>query len=693
MWHRKVCVSVCTVNQWALDFRGNLRRIIKSVETAFSQGSKIRVGPELEIPGYGCQDHFHEMDTEYHSWEVLNSLLETTMKYKDMIVVTGMPVRLNTELYNCAVAVQNGKVLLIRPKMKFCDDDVYRESRYFVRWQKPKEFIKFRLPISGDEVPFGDAVLRTSDGVLIGFEMCEELWTSRSPNVDMALHGVDIICNGSASHHVLGKSAHRINHLILGSTSKVGGIYLYSNLRGCDGDRVYYDGMSSIAQNGKLYAQIPQFDLEEVATVSAILDLQENYSFRSKISSSMTEATLTQKYPEVDVRTRFLVGDERCQLTREIQPVLLSKEQELLNGPPAYLWNYLRRSGMQGFFLPLSGGADSASVAVMVRSMCEKVFAAYSAARNTPNFDPNEFRLGGEDLNVSSVDELCKKVFFTCYMQSKNSSERTKKFARELAEQISSTHLCTEIDGAVRSFSAMASSTFNVDFGDSVPWDDPRVSLGMQNIQARVRMVTAYLFAQLACYFGKRPGSLLVLGSSNVDEALVGYLTKYDCSAADLNPIGSIMKSDLKEVLKYARDTMGLSSLSQIIDAPPTAELLPPVDGQTQLDEVEIGLTYEEMAEIGHLRKPGCLGPYGTFLALLSRWHDVPVQEIADKVKRFYKRYGINRHKSTVLTPAYHAERYSCDDHRNDHRPFLYNVSFDWQFDKIDQFVAKHPAD
>uniref|UniRef100_F1LFG7 Glutamine-dependent NAD(+) synthetase n=1 Tax=Ascaris suum TaxID=6253 RepID=F1LFG7_ASCSU len=70
------------------------------------------------------------------------------------------------------------EVLLIRPKMKFCDDDVYRESRYFVRWQRPKEVTDFHLPFINKTVPFGDAVLRMADGVMIGFEMCEELWTS-----------------------------------------------------------------------------------------------------------------------------------------------------------------------------------------------------------------------------------------------------------------------------------------------------------------------------------------------------------------------------------------------------------------------------------------------------------------------------------------------------------------------------------
>jgi NAD+ synthase (glutamine-hydrolysing) len=66
--------------------------------------------------------------------------------------------------------------------------------------------------------------------------------------------------------------------------------------------------------------------------------------------------------------------------------------------------------------------------------------------------------------------------------------------------------------------------------------------LALQNIQARLRMVTAYLFAQLLPWTRSRTGFLLVLGSANVDEGLRGYMTKYDCSSADLNPIGAISK-------------------------------------------------------------------------------------------------------------------------------------------------------
>ena len=61
---------------------------------------------------------------------------------------------------------------------------------------------------------------------------------------------------------------------------------------------------------------------------------------------------------------------------------------------------------------------------------------------------------------------------------------------------------------------------------------------------------------------------------------------------------------------------------------------------------------------------------------------------IATKVKHFFRQYSINRHKTTVLTPSYHAESYSPDDNRFDHRQFLYNVSWPWQFRRVDEMAA-----
>lgn len=63
-------------------------------------------------------------------------------------------------------------------------------------------------------------------------------------------------------------------------------------------------------------------------------------------------------------------------------------------------------------------------------------------------------------------------------------------------------------------------------------------------------------------------------------------------------------------------------------------------------------------------------------------------ETIAQKVKDFFFYYAINRHKATTITPAYHAESYSPDDNRFDHRPFLYNLKWPWQFSAMDRIVS-----
>lgn len=102
-------------------------------------------------------------------------------------------------------------------------------------------------------------------------------------------------------------------------------------------------------------------------------------------------------------------------------------------------------------------------------------------------------------------------------------------------------------------------------------------------------------------------------------------------------------------------------------------------------------MTYSELSEFGTLRKINRLGPYGMFIHLQPKWgkeRDLSPRQVAEKVKRFYHYFQINRHKQTVATPAYHAESYSPDDHRFDLRPFLYPPAFgSWSFEKIDKRV------
>jgi len=83
----KLGIAVCTLNQFALDFDGNCDRIMKSIAQAKEAGAFLRVGPELEVCGYGCEDAFYEEDTVIHSWQTLAKILSA--EFADILIDIG----------------------------------------------------------------------------------------------------------------------------------------------------------------------------------------------------------------------------------------------------------------------------------------------------------------------------------------------------------------------------------------------------------------------------------------------------------------------------------------------------------------------------------------------------------------------------------------------------------------------------
>lgn len=79
----------------------------------------------------------------------------------------------------------------------------------------------------------------------------------------MSLSGVEIMVNGSGSYLELRK-AHVTTDLIRNASFKAGGLYMFSNLRGCDGARVYFNGCSAMSLNGDIIARAKQFSLADV---------------------------------------------------------------------------------------------------------------------------------------------------------------------------------------------------------------------------------------------------------------------------------------------------------------------------------------------------------------------------------------------------------------------------------------------
>ncbi|KND00979.1 NAD+ synthetase [Spizellomyces punctatus DAOM BR117] len=692
-----VTLATCVLNQWALDFQGNYERILESIKLAKDAGARYRLGPELEITGYGCNDHFYEGDTYLHSWEVLAKLL-TSEICRDMLIDVGMPVVHKDVKYNCRVVFLNTKILLIRPKMFLANDGNYREMRWFASWSKYRTVEDFHLPriiqeITGQfTVPFGDAVISTRDTVL-GTELCEELFTPDSPHTHQALDGVEIFTNSSGSHHEFRKLHTRIN-LIQGATQKSGGIYLYANQQGCDGERVYYDGCGLILMNGEIVAQGTQFSLKDVELVTATMDIEEVRSRRGDAPSRASQAVKAPAYPRVfaDIAlTHDIFKDGiRSPPSKPHPPRYHTPQEEIRLGPACWLWDYLRRSKAGGFFLPLSGGLDSCSTAVIVYSMCDLVCKA--AQNGDQQVIADARRLVGEtnsDYIPEDPRELSGRIFHTCYMGTENSSKETRVRAKHLADKLGSYHLDINMDSVVSGFLAVFQTATGKRPIFKVHGGSETENLALQNIQARSRMVLAYMFAQLLLWVRGRPGSLLVLGSANVDETLRGYFTKYDCSSADINPIGGISKIDLRKFLGYAKTELGLDILEEFLEATPTAELEPITKEYVQGDEVDMKMTYEELSVYGTLRKVAKCGPFGMFSKLLHEWGDrLRPTEIAEKVKSFFFYYSINRHKTTILPPSYHMSPYSPDDNRYDLRPFLYNAGWTWQFRRIDEGAA-----
>jgi len=413
-----------------------------------------------------------------------------------------------------------------------------------------------------------------------------------------------------------------------------------------------------------------------------------------------------------------------------MQPRIHRPEEECLRGPACWLWDYLRRSGAGGFLLPLSGGADSSSVCSIVYTMC--LMAVQAAAEGDlsvkakvlslcPALEselasaapgPGGAKQGEEELrrwHHKNAQALCNSVLVTTYLGTKNSSHLTRDRAAKLAGATGAYHSPLYIDAIVDAvlhvFSTLTPSPPTPRFlvhGGSATED-----LALQNIQARLRMVVSYLLAQLMPWVRKSSGFLLVLASANVDESLRGYMTKYDCSSADINPIGGMCKADLRRMMDWASETyVDMGVLREIAQAPPTAELQPLGDGTsadsdyTQLDEVDMGMSYAELTVFGRLRKISRCGPVSMFRTLLTtgalqatRATVYTIREIADKVKLFFKYHAINRHKMTTLTPSYHAEAYSPDDNRFDFRPFLYNIFWPRQNRIIDQMALEAEAE
>jgi NAD+ synthase (glutamine-hydrolysing) len=532
-------------------------------------------------------------------------------------------------------------------------------------------------------VPFGDATI-SSMGMSIGTLTYDDLVARKSPQKAISKRNPAIHTVSAANDHHLGAFSSRFFEL-QEACRETGGIFLYANQRGCDGDRIYYEGCAMILVNGELVAQGSQFSLQDVETITAAVDLDDIEAYRTSKSHNV-DLDNSESHQRIELQQDLCCkrnGFIAFRSSQRIAPKIYNAHEEIGMGPACWLWDYLRRSNAVGFLVPLSGGIDSCSTATIVFSMCRIVVDTIRNGNAQVEADVQRIT-GAQSWLPKTPQDLCHRILHTVYMGVGGiSSQETRCRARRLAQDIGAYHTDMNIDSVYH-----AEKNLLGEYLGYVPRFDggPAENLALQNIQARIRMVTAYYFAQMLPSTRGRAsaGTLLVLGSVGVEECLRGNLTKHDCSSADLSPIGSFSKMEIRQFMQWARTEFTLPILEEFLSATPTAELEPSRFGQC--DAKDMGMTHHELCTFAKLRKEMRLGPVSMFQQLLSRWRgEKTPADIAQVVKKFHYFYGINRHKMSTMTPAYHAGKTNPDNSRFDMRPLLYpGFEGSWSCKRID---------
>lgn len=205
------------------DIAYNVNEIISEVGKIKTSRPQIVVLPELSVTGYTCADLFRSSLLLDEAERGLDTLAK---KLKEIpLVIVGAPVRHLNRLFNCAVFLSGGEVSLVMPKSYLPNNNEFYEKRWF---SSGKDIYSETIAINGKEVLFGTRILFSLNGIIIGAEICEDLWVPVPPSCAQALAGADIIVNLSATNEVIGKHDYLLS-LIKQQSARCRCGYVYSS--------------------------------------------------------------------------------------------------------------------------------------------------------------------------------------------------------------------------------------------------------------------------------------------------------------------------------------------------------------------------------------------------------------------------------------------------------------------------------
>jgi NAD+ synthase (glutamine-hydrolysing) len=682
-------VGVAALNQTPLAWDENLANILTAIEAARAAGVSLLCLPEMAVTGYGCEDAYFMTGMQELVWSQLDRVAAAS---HGLVVAIGVPLYHEKALYNAAALLVDGRILGFVGKQFLAGDGIHYEPRWFKEWPAGEVDAVERPQAAGDSAgfsggrieryPFGDLVFEVG-GIRVGFEICEDAWVANRPGTGLALRGVDVLLNPSASHFAFGKFAVRQRFVVEGSRA-FGVAYLYSNLLGNEAGRVVYDGGCLIASGGTLMARGRRFGFSPVELSVALVDIEANRREQARRGSHRPRHAAEESV----VASEFAWPTHRPEVLSAIAASWEDggyvREEEFARAVALALWDYMRKSRSQGYVVSISGGADSAACAVLAALAIRMAVAelGLGGVRAVMSYFPRLCeaidQLAGQSAAADAA-ALVQAVLSCAYQATENSGPVTHTAAREVARALGAEFHSLDVDALFKGYVGL------IEKAVGRPMDWTRDDVALQNIQARVRAPSIWMLANLR-------GAVL-LTTSNRSECAVGYATMDGDTAGGLAPLGGIDKTYLRQWLRWMESDgpAGLgpvAALSFINAQQPTAELRPAASAQT--DEGDL-MPYDllEAVEDSAIRDKHT--PLEVLLELIPRYPAHRPVQLATWIERFFRLWCRNQWKRERFAPSFHLDDRNVDPRSWCRFPIL-SGGFERELAQMRAFLAEHGA-
>ncbi|MPZ22201.1 MAG: NAD+ synthase [Dehalococcoidia bacterium] len=500
---RSLRVALAQINTTVGDLDGNLRLILEYLERATDLKADVVAFPELAITGYPPEDLLLRPDFITANQATLADLVQATSGLSQTVVV-GFAA-LQTDIYNAAAVIHDGRVVDVYHKQHLPNYGVFDENRYFQRG--------LRCPVY------------SIGGVLVGVNICEDIWYPGEPTATQVHGGAEVIVNINASPFHAGKRSFR-RAMLETRASDYAVAVCYLNQVGGQDELVFDGGSLIVDPEGRLLNEAPQF--EEALLVQDI-DLEGVFQRRlhdPRRRAERIEYLRREHEPPIAVSAQLVPAAEEVTVPlpgvtpHAVAP--LSEEAEVYRSLVLGTRDYLRKIGFSQAVIGLSGGIDSALVAA----------------------------IAAEALGPDKVTGVA--------MPSRYSSEGSLADARATADSLGINFRMLPIEGPFSAYLEALESTFE--------GTEPNVT--EENLQARVR--GNYLMA-LSNKF-----HWLVLTTGNKSEMAVGYATLYGDMAGGFAVIKDVPKTLVYRICRYINEEAGREVVPvSVIEKPPSAELRP----------------------------------------------------------------------------------------------------------------------